>query len=46
MAIEWLAALEYAARWAAYRLSLHKGDLAKHRVLKELMQAAHQRRSM
>jgi hypothetical protein len=39
--------LEYAKRWGAYRLSLHKDDLTKHRaLLKELMQAAYQNRAM
>src|SRR5262249_48005309 len=38
--------LEYAARWEAYRLSLHSDDISKHRaLLKELMQAAYQNRS-
>ena len=38
--------LEYDVRWGAYRLSLHKEDIAKHRALfKELMQAAYQNRT-
>lgn len=42
-----IEALEYSARWGAYRLSLHKEDIAKHRpLLKELMQAAYQSRAM
>jgi hypothetical protein len=42
-----IEALEYAARWGAYRLSLHRDDIARHRaLLKELMQAAYQSRSM
>ena len=41
-----IEALEYATRWGAYRLSLHKNDIVKHReLLKELMQAAYQSRS-
>lgn len=41
-----IEALEYATRWGAYRLSLHKEDLAKHRALiKNLLAAAHQGRS-
>jgi hypothetical protein len=41
-----LEALEYAARWGAYRLSLHKADIGKnHDLLKELMQAAYNNRS-
>ena len=41
-----LEALEYAARWERYRLSLHKDDIPKHKaLLKELMQAAYQSRS-
>ena len=39
--------LKYAARWERYRLTLHKDDIAKRKVLlKELMQAVHQSRSM
>ena len=42
-----IEALEYAARWGAYRLSLHREDITKHRaLLKELMQAAYQNRSV
>jgi hypothetical protein len=42
-----LEALEYAARWERYRLSLHKEDIQKHKtLLKELMQAAYNSRSM
>ncbi len=38
--------LEYATRWGAYRVSLHKNDIAKNRdLLKELMQLAYQNRS-
>jgi hypothetical protein len=38
--------LEYAARWGAYRLSLQKDDISKHRtLLKELMQIAYQNRA-
>jgi hypothetical protein len=41
-----LETLEYATRWGAYRLSLHKDDISKKReLLKELMQAAYQNRS-
>jgi hypothetical protein len=41
-----IEALEYAARWGAYRLSIHEADIAKNReLLKELMQAAYQNRS-
>jgi hypothetical protein len=40
-----LESLEYARE--RYRLSLHKDDISKHKVLlKELMQAAYQSRSM
>ena len=42
-----LEALEYAARWERYRLSLHKEDIQKHKaLLKELMQAAYNNRSI
>jgi hypothetical protein len=42
-----LESLEYSTRWERYRLTLHKEDIAKHKaLLKELMQAAHQSRSM
>jgi hypothetical protein len=42
-----LESLDYSARWERYRLALHKDDILKHRaLLKELMQAAHQSRSM
>ena len=41
-----IEALEYAARWGAYRLSLHKEDIGKNRILlKELMEAAYKNRS-
>lgn len=41
-----IEALEYATRWGAYRLSLHKEDIAKNReFLKELMEAAYKNRS-
>lgn len=41
-----IEALEYAARWGAYRLSIHEDDIVKNReLLKELMQAAYQNRS-
>lgn len=39
--------LEYANRWGSYRISLREPDIAKNRVLlKELMEAAYQNRSM
>ena len=38
--------LEYSTRWGAYRVSLHKNDIAKNRdLLKELMQMAYQNRT-
>ena len=42
-----LEALGYDTKWERYRLSLHKEDILKHKpLLKELMQAAHQSRSL
>ena len=42
-----LETLDYDARRECYRLSLHKDNISKHRaLLKELMQAAYQSRSM
>jgi hypothetical protein len=42
-----LEALEYQARWERYRLSLHQEDISNHKsLLKELMQAAYQNRSI
>jgi hypothetical protein len=41
-----IEALEYATRGGAYRLPLHKNDIAKSReLLKELMQASYQIKS-
>jgi hypothetical protein len=42
-----IEALDYDVRWGAYRLTLHKDDLTKHRgLLKELLLPAYQSRSM